>query len=177
MLLLFQGLLLRTAKAKMGIFPSRKRVAAIRHSQVRFPTEASRLVAEAFDAVPTAFGRLVLAACLLHRDMGLYVCPLASIAYGYKEFSFLLADKHRKLLGTWLAMTADRQISDLRSYLWSVGDDGNSLAGSMLHRRSYEALLPIDVDTGDRKIFMKALGHALRTLRGARQPVVVGRRS
>jgi len=133
---------------------------------VCFQPEALRLVADAFDAVPTTFGRLVLAACLLRRDMGLYVCPLASIAYGYKEVSLLLADMHRKLLGTWLATTVDRQIADVQSYLVSINEDSNALAALILQQRSYDALLPIDVDASDRRRFMKTVGRALRTRRG-----------
>jgi hypothetical protein len=170
-------LLLPSVKDKVGVFPSRKQVSATRPSRVCFPPGASRLVAEAFDAVPTTFGRLVLAACLLHRDIGLYVCPLASIAYGYKEVSLLLEETHHKLLSKWLAMTADQQVLDTQSYLSTVDNDSSALAASILRQRYYGALLPMDVDASSRKNFMKAVGHALKAHHGTPRASVKGFRS
>jgi len=132
---------------------------------MRVPAAASRLVTEAFDAVPTTFGRLVLASYLLHHDTGLYVCPLASIAYGYHEINLLLDTMHRKLFGVWLGMTEARQISDVQNYLWAVDDESNSLAASILDKRSFGALLPVGVEANGRRNFMRSVAHALKAPR------------
>jgi hypothetical protein len=160
----------KSPKSNVTLLPSRKRI-AIAASRPGLPSKASRLVAEAFDAVPTVFGRLVLAAYMLHRDTGLYVCPLASVAYGYDEVNLLLSQAHKQMLSDWLAMKPEEQASDLQGYLWAVDDQRDALAGSIHRKRSYAAILPLSTDANDRKSFMAGVDLALKAGRERLRPV------
>jgi hypothetical protein len=150
-------------KPKIAVIPTARASSAV----TRKPpdSDVSRLVATAFAAVPTVFGRLVFASYMLDRGSGFYICPLASVAFGYEEVSRVMSETHRALLATWLRLPAIRQNSDLRRYLTGMDDNHRDLVDRIIRDRRYADLLPAVATAEQVDRFLGSLDRAFKTVR------------